>query len=117
VLAISAGTVVGLVVANYLSGGMITPILAAGSESAPAIASAPAAAVGAVEMAPAAAAAGVTEVVAAAPAAGAAMAAAPAAAATTVMAGASYGVMAARSAVLVAGAAIGGYVGNWIYGK
>jgi hypothetical protein len=125
VLAISAGTVVGLIAANYLTAGMITPILAAGTEvGMPGMAAAAAAPVEAAGAAAAAPAAEAVAAVGAAPAAAAAApaaaveaAAAPAAAAPGMMEQVGWGLHAARAATLVAGAAIGGYVGNWIYGK
>lgn len=163
VIAIAAGTVVGLVAANYLTGGMITPIMAWGTGTAmePAMAAAmmPAAGAAAVDAAavgaapaaaamaapaaaPAAAAAAAPAAAAAAPAAAAAVepaavaaapAAAPAAAAVVDVAAAApaaianaaapvvqtvgWGYRVGQAAVLAAGAVVGGYVGNWVYGK
>jgi hypothetical protein len=137
ILAITAGAVVGVVVANFLTGGMITPILAAGTGAAmpamaapavavvePAVVAGAAAVPAAAAAAPAAAAAVVEPVVAAGAAAvpevAGAVAAVPAAAASVaapVVAATSYGMAAVQTGVLVVGAVVGGYVGNWFYGK
>ena len=99
VLAITAGTVVGLIVANYLTGGTITPILAAGTGTA---------------MDPVAMAAAMAPAAAATPAA-----AAPAAAAPGLVATVAAPVVGSfiQVVVLVAGAGVGGAVGNWLYNK
>src|SRR5262245_46213935 len=68
VLAIGAGTVVGVIAANVISGGMITPMLAGASLAMPAdavVAAAPVAVPAAVAAVPAAAASVATPVVAA----------------------------------------------------
>jgi hypothetical protein len=122
ITAISVGAVVGVIAANALTGGMITPIVAAGVAEAPvaaaAVPAAGAAAVDAVAAAPAAA-------VAAAPAAGAAVVdaavaggAAVANAGSAAMAtGVNYTMMAYQGVTTLAGAIVGGYLGNWVYGN
>ena len=87
VAAIAAGAVVGVIVANVVTGGMITPVLLAGAGEAGVVAAMPAVAEGSV------------------------FAAAPEA-----VTGGYYAAMAAQTAVTAAGALIGGYVGNWVYG-
>ena len=86
VAAIAAGAVVGVIVANVVTGGMITPVLLAGAGETGVVAAMPAVAEGSVLAAPEA------------------------------VTGAYYTAMAAQTAVTAAGALIGGYVGNWVYG-
>jgi hypothetical protein len=95
-VAIGAGAIVGVIAANVLSGGMITPFLAGGSLLMPADAAAPiaAAAVPAVAAVPAAA----------------ASVAAPVAAAT------SAAMMATHAGIVAVGGVIGAAGGNWLYG-
>jgi hypothetical protein len=89
ILAISAGAVVGVVAANFISGGMITPMLMGAGVGMPVDAAA---------------------AVAAAPAAAAGVAG-PAVAAT------SAAMVAAHAGIIIVGGAVGGAVGNWLYGK
>jgi hypothetical protein len=143
ITAISVGAVVGVVVVNAITGGLITPVLLAGTEGAAAapammqgagaampaagaavvdaaaaapaaMAAAPAAAVDAAAAAPAAAPAAAAAVVDAAAAGGAAVAnAGTAVAATTV----SYTMWAYQGVASLVGSIGGGYVGNWVYGQ
>lgn len=89
VVAIGAGAVVGMIAANVISGGMITPFLAGVSLAMPAEAAA---------VVPVAAAAG------------------PAVAAVPVVAATSATMMAVHAGIIVAGSVIGAAVGNWLYG-
>jgi hypothetical protein len=146
ITAISVGAVVGVVVVNAITGGLITPVLLAGTEG---VAAAPAMMQGAAAAAPAAgaavvdAAAAAPAAAAAAPAAGAAVvdaaaavpAAAPAAAAAVVDAAAAGGAAVANAGTAVAATTVsyttwayqgvaslvgsigGGYIGNWVYGQ
>jgi hypothetical protein len=87
VAAISVGAVAGMIILNFATGGMITPILSAGV----------------VDVAPAAT----------VPATAAAAAAVPAAA----MAGVDYLATVTQTAVTAVGAIAGGFVGNWLYAR
>ena len=100
VFAIGAGAVIGVIAANVISGGMITPILMGVGFGMPASVAAAATPV---------AAGAVPAAVAAAPAAGASVAA-PVVAATSVT------MAAAHAGIIVAGGAIGAAVGNWLFG-
>jgi hypothetical protein len=91
VVAIGAGAVLGVIAANFVSGGMVTPILAGVSFAMPADAAAAAPAV------------------AAAPGAVASVAAPVVSATTATMAAVHVG-------IVVVGGAIGAAVGNWLYG-
>ena len=96
VLAIGAGAIVGVVAANVISGGMITPILMGVGFGMPA----EAAAVAAAPVAPAFA----------------AMPAAAANVAAPVVAATSATMAAAHAGIIVVGGAIGAAVGNWLFG-
>jgi hypothetical protein len=110
VVAIAAGAVAGVIVANILTGGMISPILMAGTGGMPAMAGM------VMEPAVAGGAAAVAEPAAVAAVEPAAVAAAPGVMAPVVAtAGFGYGVV--QAVVLAGGAIIGGYVGNWLYGR
>jgi len=133
IVAIAAGALVGVVAANFLTGGMITPILAFGTGTAmePVVMvagpMAAEAAMAEAAMEAAAAPAAVAAVPPAAPAAAVAVepvvveaAGVPemmANAAVPVVATVGYAYRAGQAAAVAAGAIVGGYVGNWFYGK
>jgi uncharacterized membrane protein YfcA len=91
VAAIAAGAVVGVIVANYLTGGLITPVLLWGAGDAGMVAVAEGAVIPAV-------------------AEGAAMAVPEAA-------NSHFVTTAGQALVTAAGGMIGGYFGNWAYGN
>ncbi len=96
VFEVGAGAVVGVIAANVISGGMVTPILMGVGFGMPA----EAAAVAAAPVAPAFA----------------AMPAAAANVAAPVVAATSATMAAAHAGIVVAGGAIGAAVGNWLFG-
>jgi hypothetical protein len=97
---IGAGAVIGVIAANVISGGMITPILMGAGFGMPAGVAAAAAPVAA----------------GAVPAAVAALPAAAAGVAAPVVAATSATMVAAHAGIIVVGGAIGAAVGNWLFG-